>query len=28
LKAVGVSMPPWPGDDEAYPVEGPWEPKV
>jgi mannose-6-phosphate isomerase-like protein (cupin superfamily) len=28
LRAVGVSMPPWPGDDEAYPVEGPWAPRV
>lgn len=24
LAAVGVSMPPWPGADEAYPVEGIW----
>jgi mannose-6-phosphate isomerase-like protein (cupin superfamily) len=24
LPAVGVAMPPWPGGDEAYPVEGPW----
>ena len=24
LEAVGVTMPPWPGADEAYPVEGPW----
>jgi mannose-6-phosphate isomerase-like protein (cupin superfamily) len=24
LAAVGVSMPPWPGEDEAYPVEGIW----
>ena len=24
LTAVGVAMPPWPGPDEAYPVEGPW----
>lgn len=24
LVAVGVTMPPWPGDGEAYPVEGPW----
>lgn len=23
--AVGVTMPPWPGHDEAIPVEGPWE---
>jgi mannose-6-phosphate isomerase-like protein (cupin superfamily) len=24
LAAVGVTMPPWPGPDEAYPVAGPW----
>jgi mannose-6-phosphate isomerase-like protein (cupin superfamily) len=24
LTAVGVSMPPWPGDSEAYTVEGAW----
>jgi mannose-6-phosphate isomerase-like protein (cupin superfamily) len=24
LAAVGVSMPPWPGQGEAYFVEGPW----
>ena len=24
LAAVGVSMPPWPGADEAYPVDGIW----
>ena len=24
LAAVAVTMPPWPGEDEAYPVEGPW----
>jgi mannose-6-phosphate isomerase-like protein (cupin superfamily) len=28
LEAVGVAMPPWPGDDEAYFVEGPWEATV
>lgn len=28
LTAVGVSMPPWPGDDEAYPVDGAWPPSV
>lgn len=28
LEAVGVAMPPWPGDDEAYPVEGPWRATV
>ena len=26
LAAVGVTMPPWPGDGEAYEVEGKWEP--
>ena len=26
LAAVGVTMPPWPGMDEAYAVDGPWEP--
>ncbi len=24
LSAVGVTMPPWPGDDEAIPVPGKW----
>ena len=24
LAAVGVTMPPWPGEDEAYAVPGPW----
>ena len=24
LEAVGVTMPPWPGDDEAVPVPGIW----
>jgi len=24
LVAVGTTMPPWPGDDEAYVVEGKW----
>lgn len=24
LEAVAVTMPPWPGDDEAEPVTGPW----
>jgi mannose-6-phosphate isomerase-like protein (cupin superfamily) len=28
LAAVGVTMPPWPGDDEAEVVEGKWEPTV
>jgi mannose-6-phosphate isomerase-like protein (cupin superfamily) len=26
LAAVGVTMPPWPGDGEAISVEGRWEP--
>ena len=26
LRAVGVTMPPWPGDDEAVAVEGCWQP--
>jgi mannose-6-phosphate isomerase-like protein (cupin superfamily) len=26
LQAVGVTMPPWPGADEAMFVEGPWFP--
>ena len=28
LAAVGVAMPPWPGADEAYAVEGPWQATV
>jgi mannose-6-phosphate isomerase-like protein (cupin superfamily) len=28
LAAVGVTMPPWPGDDEAIVVQGTWEPTV
>jgi mannose-6-phosphate isomerase-like protein (cupin superfamily) len=28
LTAVAVTMPPWPGDDEAYAVEGKWEPRL
>jgi mannose-6-phosphate isomerase-like protein (cupin superfamily) len=28
LAAVGVTMPPWPGDDEAVHVAGEWEPTV
>ena len=28
LAAVGVTMPPWPGDGEAYQVEWKWEPTV
>ena len=26
LEVVGTTMPPWPGGDEAYEVEGIWEP--
>jgi mannose-6-phosphate isomerase-like protein (cupin superfamily) len=28
LTAVGVTMPPWPGEGEAYAVEGKWAPTV
>lgn len=28
LAAVAVAMPPWPGDGEAVPVQGRWEPTV
>lgn len=28
LSAVGTTMPPWPGEDEAYGVDGPWEATV
>lgn len=28
LSVVVVTMPPWPGGDEAYPVPGKWEPTV
>jgi mannose-6-phosphate isomerase-like protein (cupin superfamily) len=28
LQVVGVTMPPWPGADEAVLVEGPWRPTV
>jgi mannose-6-phosphate isomerase-like protein (cupin superfamily) len=28
LEAIGATMPPWPGADEAYDVEGEWEPTV
>ena len=26
LAAVAITMPPWPGNDEAYEVPGPWAP--
>lgn len=28
LMAVAVTMPPWPGDGEAYPVAGKWQPTL
>ncbi len=28
IEAVGVTMPPWPGMDEAYVVDGIWQPTV
>ena len=28
LDFVCVSMPPWPGDEEATLVEGPWQPTI
>lgn len=28
LVVFGVTMPPWPGAAEAYPVSGPWTPSV
>ncbi len=28
LTAVAITMPPWPGMDEAYEVEGRWQPKL
>jgi mannose-6-phosphate isomerase-like protein (cupin superfamily) len=28
LAAIGVTMPPWPGEGEAYPVQGKWIPTV
>jgi mannose-6-phosphate isomerase-like protein (cupin superfamily) len=28
LAAIGVTMPPWPGDGEAFEVEGKWLPTV
>jgi len=26
VAAIGVTMPPWPGEGEAVPVSGPWQP--
>jgi mannose-6-phosphate isomerase-like protein (cupin superfamily) len=28
VKAIGVTMPPWPGSDEAFAVTGLWKPMV
>ena len=28
LLVIGTTMPPWPGADEAYPVDGPWTPSA
>jgi mannose-6-phosphate isomerase-like protein (cupin superfamily) len=28
FEAVAVTMPPWPGSDEAYRVDGPWQARV
>jgi mannose-6-phosphate isomerase-like protein (cupin superfamily) len=28
LAIVAITMPPWPGEGEAYPVEGKWPPSV
>ena len=28
LRIVGVTMPPWPGETEAYPVDGVWPPTI
>jgi mannose-6-phosphate isomerase-like protein (cupin superfamily) len=28
LEIVGVTMPPWPGAEEAMPAQGPWPPSV
>jgi mannose-6-phosphate isomerase-like protein (cupin superfamily) len=28
LEAIGVTMPPWSGDDEQFQVKGTWEPTV
>jgi mannose-6-phosphate isomerase-like protein (cupin superfamily) len=28
LRAVAITMPPWPGDGEAYEVEGKWKPRL
>jgi mannose-6-phosphate isomerase-like protein (cupin superfamily) len=28
LTAIGTTMPPWPGKDEAYEVDGNWQPRL
>ncbi len=28
LGAIGITMPPWPGEGEGYEVEGPWPPTI
>ena len=28
LRFLAVTMPPWPGMDEAYAIEGPWRPTI
>jgi mannose-6-phosphate isomerase-like protein (cupin superfamily) len=28
LAAIGITMPPWPGEGEAYPVAGRWTPTI
>ena len=28
LESIGVTMPPWPGPDEAFQVKGIWEPTI
>lgn len=28
VTAVAVTMPPWPGEDEAFEVQGAWEPRL
>jgi mannose-6-phosphate isomerase-like protein (cupin superfamily) len=28
LSAIGVTIPPWPGEAEAVAVDGPWQPTV
>jgi mannose-6-phosphate isomerase-like protein (cupin superfamily) len=28
LSAIGITMPPWPGEEEAYQVAGKWTPTV